>query len=84
MRSFIRELVAQQEMRNNSMGGGRTITDVETLTFPGSTTVPVVLPEAERERTAEMATYLAGMWRVSHMIQANSSRLDLETDGNLG
>ena len=66
------------------MGDGRTIIDVETLTFPGSTTVPVVLPEAERERTAEMATYLAGMWRVSNMIQANSSRLALETEGNLG
>merc|ERR1712013_649921 len=35
---------------------------------PESMTIPVVRPEAYRERTAWMATYMAGILKVSNMI----------------
>merc|ERR1712203_774113 len=48
---------------------------------PESMTIPVVRPEAYRERTAWMATYMAGMLKVSNMIWVIFSRLALGLRG---
>jgi len=38
---------------------------------PESSTIPVVLPDAYRDSTAWMATYIAGVLKVSNMICNN-------------
>merc|ERR1712209_325929 len=48
---------------------------------PESMTIPVVRPEAYKERTAWMATYMAGMLKVSNMIWVIFSRLALGLRG---
>src|SRR3546814_11786542 len=48
---------------------------------PISRTIPVVRPEAYRESTAWMATYMAGTLKVSNMIWVIFSRLALGLRG---
>merc|ERR1712055_440555 len=48
---------------------------------PESMTIPVVRPEAYRESTAWMATYMAGMLKVSNMIWVIFSLLALGLRG---
>uniref|UniRef100_A0A1L8EI18 Uncharacterized protein n=1 Tax=Haematobia irritans TaxID=7368 RepID=A0A1L8EI18_HAEIR len=48
---------------------------------PESKTIPVVRPEAYKERTAWMATYMAGELKVSNMIWVIFSRLALGFKG---
>merc|ERR1712243_182713 len=83
LHQVVGELTSSQVQTDDGVRESVTFIDGDTMgdTVTASMTIPVVRPEAYRDSTAWIATYMAGMLKVSNMIWVIFSLLALGLRG---